>query len=111
MGEPAPALEPATRVRRPDWVAHVRDGDVTILLHLPSARRVGLGPEGTAVWQQILAGGSGGASGEAIASAVSPAYDADPVVIEGDVCRLLAELLAGDLVEVVPRDGAPPGAV
>ena len=101
MSEPAEQVRPSTRVRRPEWVAHVRDGDVTVLLHLPSARRLGLPAVGTAVWQQILASGAEGASAEQIAAAVAPAYDAEEAVIEQDVVRLLSDLVAADLVEIV----------
>ncbi len=101
MSETVEQVTASTRVRRPEWVAHVRDGDVTVLLHLPSARRLGLPAEGTAVWQEILASGSDGASAEQIALAVAPQYDADEAVIRRDVVRLLSDLLAADLVEVV----------
>jgi hypothetical protein len=91
------------RVRRPDWVAHVREDDLTVLLHLPSAKRTGLGPEGTAVWQAVLAAGADGVTAAEAAAAVAPRYDADAGVIEADVRRLLADLLAADLVERVDR--------
>ena len=108
MGETPQQVDATTRVRRPAWVAHVRDGDITVLLHLPSGRRLGLPAEGTAVWQQVLAGGAEGVDAAEITQQVAPAYAGDPQVIERDVVRLLGDLLSADLVEVVVPEGVEP---
>jgi hypothetical protein len=88
-------------MRRPEWVAYVREDDLTVLVHLPSAKRTGLGPEGTAVWQEVVAAGAHGVSAAEVTAAVAPRYAADPGVIAADVRRLLAELAAADLLEAV----------
>jgi hypothetical protein len=98
-------LGDSARVRRPEWVAYVREDELTVLLHLPSAKRTGLGPEGTAVWQEVVAGGVDGVTAAEVAAAVAPHYDADAGVIEADVRRLLADLLAEELLERVAQAG------
>ena len=111
MGGNPQQVDATTRVRRPAWVAHVRDGDITVLLHLPSGRRLGLPAEGTAVWQQVLARGAEGVDAAEITQQVAPAYAGDPQVIEADVVRLLVDLLSADLVEVVVPEGVVPEGV
>jgi hypothetical protein len=98
-------LGDSARVRRPEWVAYVHEDDLTVLLHLPSAKRTGLGPEGTAVWQEVLAAGAEGVTAAEVAAAVAPRYDAEVGVIEADVRRLLADLLGAQLLERVAQAG------
>ena len=102
---PAPAEPPpeGARLRRPEWVAHVLDDGRAVLLHLPSAKRRVLSPEATAIWQAVVASGSEGATSDEVSAVVGAAYpEADPDVIAHDVGVFLGELLATDLVEVVP---------
>jgi hypothetical protein len=96
-----PQLSASTLVRRPGHVAHVRDGANTVLLHLPSGRRVGLSGSGTVVWEQVSAAGEVGASAASVTEAVAAQYDAGRAVIEAGVRQLLDDLLAADLVERV----------
>ena len=102
--EPQPSQEDDRPVRRPEWVAHVLDGEHAVLLHLPSARRVALSPEATAVWELVVAAGRGGAGADDLVVALAPRYDADPEVIGGDVRALLDELVGGGWVEPVEPD-------
>lgn len=102
---PPARAEPS--LRRPEWVAHVLDDDDrAVLLHLPTARRLALSPEATAVWALILDSGTGGTTSARIAAALAPRYAAEPSVIADDVRRLLQALLDADLLEPVAAPGA-----
>jgi len=79
----------------------VLDDDRAVLLHLPSARRVVLSPEATAVWQEIVAAGEVGVQASAITAALAPRYAAEPTTIDADVRNLLVELVDSGLVEAV----------
>ena len=77
------------------------DDDRAVLLHLPSARRVVLSPEATAVWQEIVAAGEVGVRASDITAALAPRYAAEPTTIDADVRNLLVELVDSGLVEAV----------
>ena len=95
------------RVRRPEWVAHVLDEAAepprAVLLHLPSGKRTGLSDTATRVWQEVVASGDEGIDVDAIAATLAAEYGADPQVVTRDVAALLAEMAAGEWVEVVPE--------
>ena len=92
------------RVRRPDRVAHVLDGERAVLLHLPTGRRVVLSPEATAVWQLVIASGLAGVSSDAVTATLAPRYATDADVIAADVHALIQQLAEQDLVELVEPD-------
>jgi len=93
------------RVRRPEWVAHVldqaSDPAQAVLLHLPSGRRTALSDTGTRVWQEIVASGSDGTDGVTIGATLGPEYGVDPTIVTRDVTVLVAEMVAGQWLEVV----------
>ena len=105
MSQQPQSSQPVDRaVRRPEWVAHVLDGEHAVLLHLPSAKRVALSPEATAIWSQIVAAGPAGTRTGDIVAALAPRYDVEPTIIESDVRQLLDDLLNGEWVEEVEPD-------
>ena len=97
------------RVRRPEWVAHVldeaSDPPRAVLLHLPSGRRTALSDTGTRVWQVIVAAGTEGVDGVNIGATLGPEYGVDPTIVTHDVEGLLAEMVEGEWLEVVPTEG------
>ena len=99
------------RFRRPEWVAHVLDEAAepprAVLLHLPSGRRIGLSDTATRVWQEVVAAGSDGVQMGAITAILAPEYGVDPTIITHDVTALLADMVEGEWVEIVPdTDGS-----
>ena len=96
---------PTTGYRRPAWVAHVLDdaGEEphAVLLHLPRGERVALSGTATRVWQLIVAAGPKGTQMGDVVPILTKEYRADPTIISRDVAALLAELLAGEWVEIV----------
>jgi hypothetical protein len=102
-----PAAYADRRVRRPEWVAHVldeaSDPPRAVLLHLPSGRRTALSDTGTRVWQVIVASGAEGTNGVNIGVTLGPEYGVDPTIITHDVAGLLAEMVEGEWLEVVPE--------
>jgi hypothetical protein len=98
------------QVRRPEWVAHVLDDEAepprAVLLHLPSGRRTALSDTGTRVWQVIVASEATGTTAVVIGEQLAPEYQADPSVITHDVAGLVAEMVAGEWLEVVPTEAA-----
>ena len=105
---PVPDLPAEQRVRRPEWVAHVLDDEAdpprAVLLHLPSGRRTALSDTGTRVWQLIVAAGADGTDGVNLGVTLGPEYGLAPTIITHDVAGLLAEMVAGGWLEVVPGD-------
>ena len=104
------ATDPAHwRVRRPEWVAHVLDEAAepprAVLLHLPSGRRTALSDTGTRVWQVIVASGTEGVDGVNIGRILGPEYGVDPTIITRDISGLVAEMVEGEWLEVVPTAG------
>jgi hypothetical protein len=101
------------RVRRPEWVAHVLDDSVdpprAVLLHLPSGRRTALSDTGTRVWQVIVASGADGTDGVNIGAVLGPEYAVDPTIVTHDVAGLVAEMVEGEWLEVVPDREQPAG--
>lgn len=89
--------------RKPPHVAHARDGDATIVLHMERGEHVALSAHGTKVWELLLDSGDAGTVVERLAAEYA---DADPAVIEADVRALLDDLVARDLLDAVP-DSAP----
>ena len=103
------------RVRRPEWVAHVLDTASepprAVLLHLPSGRRTALSDTGTRVWQVIVASGAEGVDGVNIGEILGPEYGVDPTIVIRDIGGLIAEMVEGEWLEVVPEsDGEASGA-
>lgn len=94
------------RVRRPEWIAHVLDEAPdpprAVLLHLPSGHRIGLSDTATRVWQEVVAAGTDGVHLGAIAAVLAPEYGVDPTIITHDVTALLADMVEGEWVEIVP---------
>ena len=80
-----------------------------VLLHLPSGRRTALSDTGTRVWQVIVASGAEGTNGVNIGATLGPEYGLDPTIITHDVCGLVAEMVEGEWLEVVPNDTAEVG--
>lgn len=101
------------RVRRPEWVAHVldeaSDPPRAVLLHLPSGRRTALSDTGTRVWQVIVAAGPDGVDGVNIGQTLGPEYGVDPTIVAHDVAGLVAEMVEGEWLEVVPESGVAGG--
>lgn len=84
--------------RKPPHVAHARDGDRVILLHMETGSHVQLSPHATRVWDLVLEVGDAGD----VATQLAEAYpDTDPGVIAADVARLLDDLVAQDLLSPV----------
>ena len=94
-----------SRVRRPEWVAHVLDEAAepprAVLLHLPSGRRIGLSDTATRVWLEVVAAGADGVHLGAITAILAPEYGVDPTIINHDVAALLADMVQGKWVEIV----------
>lgn len=95
-----------SRVRRPEWVAHVLDEAAepprAVLLHLPSGRRIGLSDTATRVWQEVVASGVEGVHLGAITAVLAPEYGVDPTIVTHDVATLLVDMVEGEWVEIVP---------
>lgn len=88
--------------RKPPHVAHARDGDRTIVLHMDTGEHVALSEHGTRVWDLVLDVGDEAAVARRLAAEYP---DADPGVIAEDVRRLLDDLVARDLLVAVPDSG------
>ena len=101
------------RVRRPEWVAHVLDEVAepprAVLLHLPSGRRIGLSDTATRVWLEVVASGADGCHLAAITEILAPEYGVDPSIIDHDVAALLADMVEGEWLEVVPDTAGSDG--
>jgi hypothetical protein len=88
------AIDGHLRIRVPPDVLFQEVGGETVLLDLGSEEYFGLDAVGTRVWQLL----SGGASvGQAI-DALLEEYDVEREVLEGDVERLIGDLVAAGLV-------------
>ena len=94
-----------SRVRRPEWVAHVLDKEAdpprAVLLHLPSGRRIGLSHTATRVWQEVVASGADGIDAGGLTEILAPEYGADPKTVAHDVAALLKDMIDGEWAEVV----------
>jgi hypothetical protein len=55
------------------------------------------------VWQEVVASGADGIEVDTIAATLAVEYGADPQVVTHDVTALLAQMAAGEWVEVVPE--------
>ena len=75
-------------------------GGETVLLDLASENYFGLDAVGTRVWQLLKDGATVGETIEALLEE----YDVEREVLEGDVERLIGELVEAGLVEVVEID-------
>lgn len=71
-------------------------GDETVLLHLGNDTYYGLDEVGTRIWSLL----KDGAALPAIRDRLAEEYEADPVTIEADMRRFLADLLAHDILAV-----------
>ena len=98
-------------MRRPEWVAYVFDeaapgaeGEeaVAVLLHLPRGERVALSGTGSRVWELITAAGAAGVRMGDLVPLLAEEYGVDPTIVDHDVSALLAQMTAGEWVEIVP---------
>lgn len=71
--------------------------DETVILHLGNGTYYGLDPIGARLWEALQAG----KRPAEICSGVLAIYDVTPERLEADLCELLADLAANDLIEPV----------
>ena len=85
------------RVKIPEEVLFQNVGDETVLLNLESESYYGLDPVGSRMWELLAQHGSL----RAVFETVAEEYDVCAEELEHDLVRLLDELCAKGLVEVV----------
>ena len=79
-----------------DAMARTVDDEV-VILHVPSGEYYSLNPVGAFIWERIEAG----TDRDALADAVSSAFDVDREIAAADIDALLTDLAAAQLVEDV----------
>lgn len=81
--------------RKPAHVAHARDGERTLVMHLESGALVGLSREATEIWDLTLTHGDP----DVVVAELATRYAVDRARLRDDVLRLLTDLRTADLLE------------
>jgi hypothetical protein len=90
---------PDGRVKIPEQVVYQEVGGEMVLLNLTSGVYYGLDPVGSRIWK-LLAENEGKL--QAVFQAVLEEYDVTPERLEQDLLRLIQDLQANGLAEVIP---------